>query len=753
MEGQKYVDWDGKTRSYSPQPDNYKDFFEVGNTYTNSFALDGGNADANFRLSYTNLKNEGISPNSEYNRNTINLRCASKITEKINADIKVSYINQHALNRLNQSDGRGAGRNYNFMPRNISDESLKDYKNAAGEEKVWYTPWAWQSNPYWVAYENKNEDWRDRVLGVISLNYKISKWLSVRAKTGMDFYDERRQNRLATGSFAKPVGDFYDVWIGFKESNSSILFNANKKINKNIEISGNLGGSRMKRKYEQSSSKVDRLAVPNFYHPEFGEDDAEVGYDLSEKQINSIYGSAQLAYKSYLYFDFTARNDWSSTLPAENNSYFYPSVNIGFVFTEAFKFENKILSFGKLRASWAQVGSDADPYMLQQTYASNGNFNGNPMVMLNSTLPLSNLKPEITNSIEAGTDLRFFLDRIGIDFTYYHSNTKNQIVPADISSASGFSKAVINAGEIENKGIELMLKLLPLKKKNLRWEANLNYSRNKSEVISLTEGLDNYQLGSQWGVTIEARPGNPYGDIVGVSIARDGNGNKIINADGSYVKGDRKVLGNYNPDWLCGINNTVTYKKISLNFLIDVRKGGQIYSASNMYAHGYSGTVDQTLEGREEWYQSEKEREAAGVSPQDWIATAGYLAGGVYAQGTVIDGVDVSGQSNTIYMNPELYWGQFSEWGNELHEPHVYDADYVKLRELSISYTLPKKMISKLHIESLKLSLVGRNLWLIYSAVPNIDPEASYNNGNGQGVEYGAYPVSRSFGFNISMNI
>ncbi|MFK7785786.1 MAG: SusC/RagA family TonB-linked outer membrane protein, partial [Crocinitomicaceae bacterium] len=751
MEGQRYIDWDGVERTYSPQENNYRDFFEVGFTATNSLSLDGGNDRATFRLSYTDLRNQGISPNSKFTRKSLSLRSSSKLTDKFRADVKVNYVEQAAENRVNQSDGRGAARNYNFMPRNISNQSLQDYKDPSGNEKTWYSPWAWQSNPYWVAHENENGDSRRRILGMVKLTYDINDHISVFARTGLDFYNDRRFNSTGSGAFANFEGDFYDAWLSFYEQNTDFLMMFDYSLSKNLDFKANLGGNRMYQKSENNSSKVDNLSVQGFNNPEYGTEPAIVGYSLFERAINSVYGSVQLDYLRKFYLDITARNDWSSTLPQANNSYFYPSASFSYVFLNGNKAAKQKVSFGKLRLSWAQVGSDADPYLLQLTYGQNGTFNGQPLASPNNTLPLSNLKPEITSSIEIGTDVRFFKNRLGTDFTVYRSLTKNQILPADVSAATGFTQAIINAGEIENKGIELLIDGRIIQKKTFNWSSSVNYTKNVSKVIRLTDGLDNYQLGSQWGVSIEARPGNAYGDIVGVTIARDEFGNKLVNADGTYVKGDRDVLGNINPDHMIGWRNEFGYKKWSFSFLIDTRIGGQIYSASNMYAHGYSGTVVQTLEGRDEWYASEQERIDAGVSEADWIATGGSMAEGVYADGTVIDGEDVSGQTNTTYMNPEIYWGQFSEWGDELHEPHVYDATFAKLREVSISYQFDPSKLARLKLNSAVLSFYGRNLWLMYSKVPNIDPEASYTNGNGQGIEYGTYPVSRSIGINLKV--
>ncbi|MGB1031645.1 MAG: SusC/RagA family TonB-linked outer membrane protein, partial [Flavobacteriales bacterium] len=588
MQDQRYVDWDGVTRTYSAQPDNYKDFFDVGRTFTNNLALEGGNETSTFRLSFTDLNNKGINPNTSFKRTSISLRGTSQLSEGFSADAKVNFVSNRAENRVNQSDGRGAGRNFNFMPRNVSIASLEDYKDAAGQEKVWYTPWAWQSNPYWVAYENLNEDQRNRMVGLVRLNYQITPKLSIMGRTGLDYYGERRNSRIGAGSFQNIYGDYTDMWINFSERNSDFLLVYNTDINENFKFGANFGGNRMYRMYEQTSSSVERLSVPNFYHPEFDDTPAtEIGYNLSEKRINSLLFSAQLAYKEFLFVDVTGRNDWSSTLPDDHNSYFYPSVSTSWVFSRQLDIEGKRFSFGKIRTSWAQVGNDADPYQLSLTFGSNGSFNGRPIVGVNPTLPLSNLVPEITNSFEIGTDLSFFLNRLTIDATYYKAITKNQILGADVSSATGFSNAIINAGEIQNQGLEFLIQGQPIFKNSFKWNSTINLSFNRSEVLNLTDGLDNFLLGEQWGVSIEARPGQPYGDIVGIPIARDDNGNPQLNANGTFVKGEREVLGNVNPDWLMGVCNQFEYKRWKLGFLVDIKKGGDIYSASNMYAHGY----------------------------------------------------------------------------------------------------------------------------------------------------------------------
>ena len=753
MEGQRYIDWDGVERTYSPQPDNYRDFFQTGYTFTNSFALDGGDEKSTFRLSYTNLTNRGTTPNTRFSRNTVNFRTTRKFGERLSADAKVNYVRQDAQNRLNGSDGRGVARNYHFMPRNISIESLRDYKDPAGNEKIWFTPWAWQSNPYWVAYENLNEDQRDRVIGVASIRYDLTDWMSLTARTGIDFWNESRNSRTGTGAFANPFGDYSETLLQTREQNSDFLLAANHKLNENWELSGNLGGNIMFRRYAWTQARISQLSIPGFYDIDFGQQQAVVDNTLAEKQINSLYGSAQLNYQNYLYLDFTARNDWSSTLPRQNNSYFYPSASLSYVFSEVFDFDEKWFTFGKLRGSWAAVGSDDDPYLTTRTFVPvDPDYNGLPRMTTQNVRPNPDLKPEITTSVEIGTDLRFFKNRLGLDFAFYNSVTRNQIVDADVSPASGYSKAIINAGRIENRGVELLLTARPLQRKGFTWNSTVTWTRNRSTVTELDLGLETFLLATHWNATVEARPGEPYGQIVVETIARDEQGNRLVSADGLYVKGGREAVGNFNPDWLMGFRNDLSYKGLTLSFLLDMRWGGEIYSATNMYGMGYSGVFVETLEGRDAWYASEEAREWAGVTPNNWNATGGFLAEGVYAEGTVIDGVDVSGQPNATFMDPEIYWDQFSRWGDELHEPHVYDASFIKLRELQLVYQLPRKVTEKMKMTGLSVGLVGRNLWLIYKNVPNIDPESAYNNGNGQGIEYGTFPWSRSIGGNLKIS-
>jgi len=768
MEGQPYVDWDGVERTYSPQPNNYREFFELGYTLTNSLALDGGNEKTSFRLGYTNVTNKGTSPNSSLHRHTLSFRGTHRITTRLQADFKISYINQAVKNRLSLSNS-GAARHIVMMPRNISDNSLRDYADEEGLEKIWYTSWAWQNNPYWEAYENVNQDWRNRYMGHISVRYDINSWLQLLLRTGQDFYTDRRDNiEQATGSFANRAGAFSQAWLQVAERNTDFLLTSSHQLSDKWHISGNIGGNRLVQAREYNSLRNAQLSEPHFYHIEYSQQPISTQYNKSQKRINSLYALAQISYNNYLYIDLSGRHDWSSTLPTANNNYFYPSVNTSFVFSDAFTLP-QWCSFGKIRASYAVVGSDADPYQTQTTFIANGTYNGSePRVSVQNTIGAPQLKPEFTYAYEFGTDIRLWNNAVGLDVSYYNNRATDVIVEADIANSTGFTKAVLNAATIVNKGIEASIQLRPVNTRQVRWNIQGNFTKNNSLVESLDEAgkLNTLVLEEQFRISVEGRAGYPYGVIVAPAIARNEAGEALIAGDGTFVKSDTtKVHGHINPDWTMGITNELSIGNFTLNFLIDIKQGGHIYSATNMYGNGYSGALASSLEGRSAWYESEAAREAAGINAgyyneannnwvYDWMPTGGYLAAGIYADGTIINGEDVSGESNTIYINPKNYWAQFSAWTDELHEPHIYDASFVKLREASISYRFPNAVAQKLGVRGASVALIGRNLWLIHSNLPNVDPEASYNNGNAQGgIEWGTYPVNRSVGCTLTLQL
>jgi TonB-linked SusC/RagA family outer membrane protein len=762
MEGQQYIDWTGALSTYSPEPDNYKNFFQTGHTFTNNVSLTHGGKSP-VRISLTDLRNRGISPTSTFKRNSVSISNSGDITKKLRYALKGTYAYQRAFNRVNQSNGHNAARNIIMMPRNVSAESMMNFEDENGNENVWYQQSGWVGNPFFTLGRSINYDNRDRVFGNFSLIHQSNEWLSFVGRIGVDAFNEDRHSRLASGSADVPLGQFNELDMDFMEVNSDLLATAQKTFKKKWVLTANVGGSRMQQKRETLSTNASNLIEPGLYS--FDNADA-ANRDrrrlIYERALNAIYGSAQLGYNNFAYLEVTGRNDWSSTLPAENRSYFYPSVSASLVLTEMMAEVPGYLSFAKVRGSIAQVGKDADPYLLEITYDSLNVVGGHVLSSIRNPFPLVNLEPEKKQSYEVGLDLRFFQNRVGIDLTYYQESTTNQVLTSSVSAASGYSRAVVNAGEIENKGIELLLNTTIIKKENFKWHNIINFTRNQNLVVSLNSSGQQEILGDQWRVNVTATPGQPYGTIYGYGIKRDASGTPLLNSDGTYIRTEEQILlGDVNPDWKMGVTNGFEYKRWRLSFLVDIQKGGDLYSATNMYLHGYSGNAAATLEGREEWYASEADREAQGIDANsldsdgnyniNWSPTGGYEVSGVYAEGTMINGEDVSGQEASRYIDPQVYWSQYAGWTNEIHEPFVYDASYVKLRELGITYQFNEEAFGK-KLKHVNLTLSGRNLWLIFSNVPNVDPEASYSNGNGQGVEYATYPITRSIGLNLSAN-
>ena len=457
------------------------------------------------------------------------------------------------------------------------------------------------------------------------------------------------------------------------------------------------------------------------------------GYGYNEKQINSLYGSAEFSYNDYFFLNFTARNDWSSTLPIENNSYFYPSISGSFVFSDALQVPSW-LSFGKVRASWAEVGGDTNPYALALTYSLQGSHLGQPRgAIAQGQIPLASLKPSSSVGIEGGFDVRFMENRFGVDFTWYTQSATDQILSTTISSASGFGSQVINAGEIKNTGVELLLTTTPYRTANTRWSLDFNISRNTNEVVELVEGQTSLVLAESRhrGNFVTADVGEAYGSIKGRKYLRqnvpadgsdcDATGPIVHDADGLPMRtSDLCVIGNGSPDVLGGIANTLRYRNLTLNVLLDLRFGGDIFSVTN--SAGYdNGLHMNTLQGRAE----------------------GYIVG---------DGVNPDGGANTVQADPQDYWGRIG--GGFIGEEFVYDASFVKLRELQLSYRLPARVLARTPVKVATLSLVARNLWLLYSNVDNIDPESIFNNTHqGIGLEHSGVPQTRSIGFNLNVRL
>lgn len=705
-------------------PDNVKDFLETGVTSTTNFAITGGNTDANFRLSYTNLNQKGMVPNTDYKKNTLALGASANPTDKLNISGSANYVMANSDNMPGYGyDAQNVMQQFIWAARQVNYTDLKTYTNPDGSKRNWN--YNYHNNPYFTLFENTNKLDRDRIYGNAKIQYKFSDKLSAFVRSGVDGYNNLNTERAAFNDIDNPYGYYTEALSTFKQVNTDFLIMYNTKISELLGFSLNLGGSRMDQYYHQTFGAADELAVEGVYTLTNSRVALRTTSTIRDKRINSLYGSGQFTFKDALYLDFTGRGDWSSTLPADNNFYFYPSVTLSSPISDLLKFESKTLSYAKLRIGYAEVGSDTDPYSLLPVLSFGDGWNSATKYLnqfVPNTLPNNELEPQRTRSIEAGTELKFFLNRVSLDVTYYNQLTKKQIINIPISAAAGYTTKTINAGKILNTGVEITLGASILKSNDgLNWNINLNYAKNNNEVVELTEGVEQYQLGTYWDMKVMAIPGQPFGTLLGADFLRDPDGN-IIHRAGVPVKGDIKVLGNYQPDWVGSMFNEFSFKGVTASVLIDAHMGGELYSMTNAWGR-YAGALDETLIGRE---------------------------GGLVGEGVkeVTDGNgNITYVPNDVVVTAEEY--NHAAFVNSICAGSVFDASYIKLREIRVGYTFKK--LGNLPLNDLSLSIVGRNLAILYSKVPHVDPETSFNLGNAQGLEFGQLPSAKSLGFNIGV--
>ncbi|WPP49263.1 SusC/RagA family TonB-linked outer membrane protein [Catalinimonas niigatensis] len=732
----------GQMTPFLPHPDNIRDFYETGKTFTNSVALSGGNETTLFRLSYTNTDQTGTLPNSSLVRNNLGFNGSTKLSERFTASTSINY----ARNRVDGVPGTGYGADagnvvtsFNeWYQRQLDTEKLKNYQTADGRDRTWniksptdLDPLYWE-NPYYVLNNSFATSQRERVYGNVSLGYDITDDLKVTGWARTDFYTDRRDDRIASGSI--PQAMYEEEVRELKETNFEMLLQYNKQLSEDFSLGANFGANtRTNTFYRNKARTVGGLNVPNFFSTEASIDRPIVEDYYDERRVNSIYGSANVGFKDIIYLEGTIRNDWSSTLPAENNSYLYPSLTTSFVFSELLPTAD-FLSFGKIRAGWAQVGNDTDPYRLATIYRSENNYGDNPAFSVPNRLNNADLRPEITTSYEIGLDLRFFQGRLGMDVTYYDNQSTDQILPLDVSATSGFADAIVNAGLVTNKGWEVMLTGTPVETASgFRWDVSVNWAKNENRVVELAEGQTNYLIGT-YGLSVNAREGQPYGVMVSSGYATTDDGQRIISANGLYVQEQDKVVGNVLPDWVGGVSNSFSFKGINLSALIDFRKGGDIYSVTNRYGL-YSGLLEETVGNNDK-----------GFPMRDPVADGG----GIMPIGVVNTGTAEAPvyEPNTQYIEAQNYFSQSS-----LREQFVYDGSFIKFRELRAGYTFPKSLYENIPVQSISIAFVGRNLAVLHKNIPHVDPEAALGSGNIQGFENGQLPSLRSLGFDINIKL
>ena len=751
LDGSMVVGFDGAMRPYSAvATNNVLDFYDTGLTTTNSVALTATTESAAVRLSGSFLDNNGISPSSGLTRATFNLRGTADFGSRLSGDAKLNVIREDVFNRPRLSDSPGNA-NYSvfLLAPNIDVNDLECADGGAGCEQRGATeagiennPFAsgFVQNPYWAATQFVASDEERRVVGVASLKYEFTDWLALQGRLGGDVYDLRRTNVTPFGTAYQPQGSQSEENYSISEINTDFLFLADRQINETLSLAVNLGGNLLFQDREDLTLGGSGFSIPGL-EVVTNQGQTNIGFGVNRRRINSLYGQAEFGYNDYFFLTATGRNDWSSTLPEENNSYFYPSLSASFVFSDAFA-APAWLSFGKVRAAVAQVGGDTDAYQLNLTYNLQGSSHlGQPRGgIAQNNIPLAGLKPFRTTEYEAGFDVRTLNNRLGLDFTYYDKTTKDQILGVTIPTTSGYNNQIINAGEIRNSGVEALLTTTPLLTSDFRFDLNFNFAKNNNEVVSLAGEQESLRLGtSRYGgpgtVVTTADVGQPFGTIKGFTYLRDDQGRRVFDDDGLALRGPIDILGVAVPDWQGGVSSTFRYKRLTLTGLVDMRFGGELFSALNATAYG-SGLHQETLPGREEGFIV-----GEGVSRSSCTESEN-------ADGDLV----LSGCSaNTVQAQPQDYYGRIA---GQVSEQFVYDASFVKLREVNVSYRIPERLFASTPIQYATVSLVARNLWLIHSNVPNLDPEASYrNDSQGIGLELAGVPQTRSLGINLNVRL
>lgn len=740
--------FDGSVHPFLIYPNNTSSFFRTGLTTQNTAVLSVNTGKTGVRFSFTDMRNKDILPNTNMSRDNFNLRVNTS-AGPIDFDFSANYTRENVKNRpaLGSSQSN-VGKNLMTLASTYNIEWLKNYQNADGTYANWNGNDQYNRNPYWDLYKNENKSVKDVFRFTAKAIYNIDKHLKIQGTLGTDINNMNFDDFIARSTPGVLPGKLTNSIFNNRTLNAEILALYNNNWG-SFDLNATLGGNIFKVDNKTTvitgtDQQMDGVvSIINYA-------EQNVQPSTYKKQINSLYASASLGYRSTYYLEGTVRGDRSSTLPSSNNTYIYPSVSGSIVFTNFIKNSNikNVFSFGKVRASWAKVGSDTDPYQLALNYATGKySYPGFTIGMINNyTQPNSDLKPTMTSSYELGAELKFFNGRLGIDLTYYNQTSKDQIISLASSAPSGYQSRLINAGKIQNKGIELAINGRVLQIKDFAWDAGFNFSKNSNKVLELVEGMDFFQLAdASWaGVSVGAEVGKDYGSILGTDFKRNENGDILIDKNTGLPLYDEnlKTLGNSTWDWTGGFYSTFTYKNFHLYAAFDIKMGADLYSFSMRSAY-LTGKATGTLPGREEWYRSEEARKAAGMTEEQW-RTAGKC------EGLIVDGVVDNGDGtyskNTYAVNPQNYWKSVAEKAPALF---IYDNSYIKCREITFGYTFPSSMLGKF-VKSLSLSFVARNPFIVWKNIPNIDPDSNYNT-SGMGLEYGSLPSRRSYGFNINV--
>lgn len=746
--GETVMIFDGSTKPYQ-RATNASDFFRTGYTTNNGVSLSGGSENAYIRFSYNNIKNEDVVPKAGLERNSFSLNGTLK-TDKFTFDAKANYITEGVKNRPDLGDSpNNLGYSLSGLAPNIDQAWLKNYKAEDGSIYRWNNS-DYLLNPYYVLNENKSETSKDRFIGYLSASYQLNQWLGVNFRTGIDTYTFNSKEFMGSGHTwpGRSNGYLGLDEISVSEINTDVIFNIDGiSLTDNLTFSSILGLNRRDAFRAHNSRFGTNIIETGIAYISNFATQTENPPSETNTRTNSVFASAKFDYKGYLFAEFTGRNDWFSVI---NDNAFYPAASLGFVFSDAFNAAGDAFSYGKFRASWAQVSNAPGAYKNALNYTVLPSFNGHSVVNVkNLAAPNPNLTYQSKTGYEFGLDLAFFKNRLRADFTVYREDIDDQTMDLPSSATSGYEFISVNAGKLRNEGVEILLSGTPIKTNDFTWEVNLNFTKNKNKVIALHPDIDTYTISeARWaGASIVAKVGGEYGAIMGQDFLRTDKG-EVIHGDNGLplFTNEKVVLGNGVPDWTAGLNNRFTYKGVTLQFLLDIKQGMDVYSMTNSVAAN-KGLLDVTTQGRDAYNAALAEALVADpdLSVSNWVPTAGYVSSGVVNTGTADNPVYAP---NTTPVNPQNYWATVFE---RTPAPFIYDASYVKLREVSLGYEFPRSLVQSLGITSLNLSAFGRNLLTFSNNLPNIDPESMYTSGNGQGFEYGSLPSRQSYGLNLKV--
>ena len=716
-----------KTYNMTGQPNNYRDFYSTGSQISNSVAFSGGSEKTQTYFSYTNVGAKGIVDNNKLRRNSLNLRISSQISNKLSIDTKLTYLNENIDNRQQTGEAyANLQRHILRIPRNISLEQAQqfEYVNSSTgrlRQNYWNPGSNGGQNPYWIKNRVLAADTRDRITGFTALTYKVAPSFSVMARGGIDKYVDKFEGKWYNDTYTiADNGDYQTNWREVSELNFDLFGMYKKQLSKNLSIDATVGASLQRRNSLSQSSSTGGLNRDNLFITTNARS-PQNNRGISETEKQGVFATADVTYKDAFTVSASVRNDWASTLPKESQSYLFGSAGFSAIVSNLVTLPQAI-SFAKVRGSYAQVGNDASPYLLNQTYTfSTGGPNG--FISRDGTKPFPGLKPEITTALEFGIEMKFANNRIGFDLGYYTNDSKNQLFRVDIPPASGWSSEFINAGLVRNSGIELTLNATPVRTGDLRWDIDLNYAANKNLLVELTPDLKTYTLpgGNDFMNSVRAIEGKPLGEIYSRGYVRNTSGQILVDAAGlpRITPGIDVNVGNARPTWTGGLNNRVSYKNLSLNFLISARMGGVVTSFTNAVIYA-DGVTEETLAGRDSY---------------------------------TFPGVKDDGSANNIATTAEKYWLKVGGRNTPAGEVFTYSASNIRLRELSLSYAIPSGILKKTPFQGASLSLVGRNLFFFMNNAKGFDPELTAGAQNTTvGLESFSMPSTRTFGVNLNLS-